>query len=39
MIIINVMLHNGLLKCLNIVMGYSMIFFNIGGVVDAKERP
>jgi hypothetical protein len=34
----NVILDNGPLNCLNIVMGYSMIFFNIGEVV-AKERP
>lgn len=36
--LVNVILDNGPVKCLNIVMGYSMIFFNIGGVV-AKERP
>jgi hypothetical protein len=37
--LIDVILDNGPLKCLNIVMGYSIIFFNIGGVVVAKERP
>jgi len=35
----NVILDNCPLNCLNIVMGYSMIFFNIGEVVVAKERP